>query len=487
MLTEESKNRFKRIFAPERVAIVGVAAEGFGFGRGILLSLLSIGFSGELFPVNRRGGEICGLKIHKSIDDIPGDIDFAIIAVPADSVPEALESCMKKGAAGAEILSSGFGETGTSEGMELDKRIRDIAGRGIRVLGPNCFGIYSPRSGLTLLPGPDLSRRPGGVSFISQSGGHSIDFSHVGKWKGIGFSKVVSFGNGADLRETELLEYFTEDPETEVIGMYIEGVDDGREFLRVLRNAASVKPVIVLKGGLSEAGGRAAASHTASMGGARAIWEAALNQCNAVRAMDMRELSDAALAFSMLPRKSFNGISIIGGGGALGVAAADFAEEFGFSIPGLGADIQARILKHLPGPGSSPANPVDIANPYVPPDALREILVCAGGDDRIDLQVVVQLLYHYRALSVMLGSGSVREITPTRGLAEACADAMKATGKPVLLVLPNYKREPEAMEIEEVIRDTRRLFLEKGIPVFDDLRDAMKAAGAVSRYYCRRK
>jgi len=487
MLAEEEKIRYKRIFAPERVAIVGVAAEGFGFGRGILLSLLSIGFSGEILPVNRRGGEICGLKIHKSVEDIPGDIDFAIIAVPAESVPDALESCMKKGAAGAEILSSGFGETGTPEGMELDKRIRDIAGRGIRVLGPNCFGIYSPRSGLTLLPGPDLSRKPGGVSFISQSGGHSIDFSHMGKWKGIGFSKVVSFGNGADLRETELLEYFTEDPETEVIGMYIEGVDDGRGFLRALGKAASVKPVIVLKGGLTEAGGRAAASHTASMGGARAIWEAALKQCNATRAMDMHELSDAALAFSMLPHKSFKGISVIGGGGALGVAAADFAEEYGFSIPRLGADIQDRIVKHLPGPGSSPANPVDIANPYVPPDALREILIAAGGDDRIDLQVVVQLLYHYRALSIMLGAGSMREITPTGGLAVACADAMKATGKPVILVLPNYKREPEAIEIEEVTRDARRLFLEKGIPVFDDLRDAMKAAGAVSRYYGKRK
>ncbi|MDO9516007.1 MAG: CoA-binding protein, partial [Syntrophales bacterium] len=151
-------DRFDRIFHPEHLAIVGVSAKGFGFGGGILMSLRQIGFKGTIYPVNSRGGEIAGMKIYKGVDEIPTRIDFAIIAVPAEAVPDALDACRKKGAAGAEVLSAGFSELGTPEGIALEERIREAAGRGIRVVGPNCFGIYCPRSGLTLLPGPDLSR-----------------------------------------------------------------------------------------------------------------------------------------------------------------------------------------------------------------------------------------------------------------------------------------------------------------------------------------
>jgi acyl-CoA synthetase (NDP forming) len=150
-------------------------------------------------------------------------------------VPAALEECRKKGAAGAEIMSSGFRELGTSEGSDLEEEIKKIAARGIRVIGPNCFGIYCPESGLTFLPGPDLSRKKGNVAFISQSGGMSIDLANIGKWMGINFSKVISFGNGIDLRETELLNYLGQDPETHVISMYIEGIDDGESFYQTHR------------------------------------------------------------------------------------------------------------------------------------------------------------------------------------------------------------------------------------------------------------
>ena len=146
-----------RIFEPRGIAVVGVSAEGFGFGRGIFLSLMAIGYEGKLYPVNKRGGSIGGLDIYPSIEAIPDKIDFAIISVPAQFVPSALEACRVKGALGAEILSSGFSETGTPEGIALEEELRTVAGRGIRVIGPNCFGIYCPKSGLTMLPGPDLS------------------------------------------------------------------------------------------------------------------------------------------------------------------------------------------------------------------------------------------------------------------------------------------------------------------------------------------
>ena len=490
MITQKASGGFEdldRMFAPASMAIIGVSSEGFGFGRGIFLSHLAIGYEGKLYPVNKSGGSIAGMTIYPSVEAIPDNIDFAIIAVPAHLVPSALEACRRKGAVGAEVISSGFRETGTSEGTALEEELQAIARRGIRVLGPNCFGIYCPKSGLTMLPGPDLSREPGGVALLSQSGGLSIDFGYTGKWRGISFSKVVSFGNGCDLRETEMLRYLRHDPETKVICMYVEGVSDGREFLAALKETAREKPVVVIKGGFSDSGSRAAASHTASLGGQRAIWEAALRQCNATQVENFEELSDAALAFSLLPAGEYLGCSIVGGGGALGIAAADAAESLGLAVPRLRKDLQAAILEVLPKPGSSATNPIDIANPYVTPQSIRNILLRASEDENVDIHIIIQLLYHYKSLKLAMGAGSIREITPYRELAKACREVVDIGKKPVVLVLPNIRQEEDDIEIEEIIRETRRLFTEVGIPVFDDVKNALRAVASVSRYYRRRK
>lgn len=480
------QNHFTSIFSPRSVAIIGVSKEGFGFGRGILLSLLNAGYPGKIFPVNPKGGEISGLMIYESIDDIPEEFDFAIIAVPARMVPEALEKCRQKGAAGAEILTSGFDELDTEEGKMLNLMIKEIAGKGIRVIGPNCFGIYCPKSGLTLLPGPDLSREPGTVAFVSQSGGMSIDFAFTGMWKGIKFSKVVSSGNGADLRETELLEYLGSDPDTEIICMYIEGIEDGRDFIDILKRVSARKPVIIVKGGISEAGRRAVESHTASMGGQNIIWESIFKQCNAVRVLNMKEMSNTALAFSMLPAKVYSGISIIGGGGALGVAAADAAEAKGLRVPELGAELQHRIMESLPRPGSSARNPVDIANPYASPEMIEKAILTASEEKSIDLHIVTLHLYHYKSLAFMLGKNSISDVLPDKELVRGIHSASIKSGKPVIVTLPNYKRELSSMDIEEITRRVRALFLEKGIAVYDDINDALTAVGNVSRYYSKK-
>jgi len=485
--TMESYSNLDRMFMPESVAIVGVSAEGFGCGRGILLSLLEIGYDGILYPVNNRGGSIDGMTIYPSVEAIPGKIDFAIIAVPASKVPSTLEACRKKGAVGAEILSSGFREIGTPEGIALEEELEVISKRGIRVLGPNCFGIYCPKSGLTMLPGPDLSREPGNVALLSQSGGLSVDFGFTGMWRGIRFSKVISFGNGCDLRETEMLRYLSRDPETKVICMYVEGVNDGREFLSALKEATREKPVIVIKGGLSDSGGRAAASHTASLGGRKAIWEAALRQCNAIQVQNFEEMNDAALAFSLLPCRDYRGCSITGGGGALGIAAADAAESFGLAVPHLRKDLQAAIFDVLPRPGSSPANPIDIANPFVSPQSIREILIQASKDENVDIHIVIQLLYHYKSLQVTMGAKSIKDITPYRDLVRACREAIEIGGKPVVLILPNIRQEEEDIGIEEMLRETRRLFTEAGMPVYDDVGNALRAVASVSRFYRSRQ
>jgi len=473
------------MFEPSGVAIVGVSAEGMGFGRGILLAIQQMGYAGGLYPVNPKGGTVAGLQIYESVASIPHTIDLGIIAVPAPHVPAAIEQCLYKGAAGVEILSAGFRETDTPAGIDLEKKVRGLAQGGIRVVGPNCFGIYNPRTGLTLLPGPDLSREPGPVAFISQSGGMPVDFAHVGKWRGIRFSTMVSFGNGADLRETELLDYFLHDAETGVIAMYIEGLDDGRRFFSILKQVTARKPVIICKGGMSESGMRAAMSHTASIAGASEVWKAVIRQCNAVLATDLNDICNYSLAFSMLPRARYRGISLIGGGGAIGVAAADMAAEYGMLIPELDPEIQQEINPLLPQPGSSAKNPVDVANPFVPPANLQKILVATARSRDVDIQIVVQLLYHYKSLSIQMPGRTVMDITPIHDFAEAFSSAAASTGKPVIVVLPEYKQEIEALDIAEMIRTARKLYTEKGIPVYSDVKEALRSINVISNYQSR--
>lgn len=477
-----------RLFNPSSIAIVGVSASAAGasFGRNVLLSHIEIGYEGKLYPVSKSGGVIAGLPIYPSVDDIPGNIDFAVIAVPAPFVPGVIEACRKKGAAGVAVLASGFRETGTPEGIVLEEEVKAMAEKGVRVLGPNCFGVYCPKSGQTLLPGPDLSREPGGVAFLSQSGGHSIDVGHIGKWRGVKFSKVVSFGNGCDLRETEMLLYLLQDRDTKVICMYIEGVADGREFLSALKKTGREKPVVVIKGGLSESGGRAAASHTASLSGQKGIWEAVLSQCNAVWVENIEEMMDAALAFSLLPERVYCGCTITGGGGALGIAAADAAESFNLTVPRLRKDLQASIIEMLPKPGSSAANPIDIANPHVSPEIIKTALLLASEDDKVDIHIVISLLYHLKQAKIHLSAKTIRDVSPHKLLVEACREAMEKSKKPVVLILPNHKQEVDDWEIEEIIRETRRLCNEAGIPVYDDVKNALRAIAAVSTY-CRRR
>lgn len=490
---KRKKNRYpatdyERIFHPRTLAILGVSAEegGVGFGTGMLKSIMAMGFEGKIFPVNPKGGNISGLEIYKRVEDIPEKVDFAIIAVAARWVPASLEACLKIGVAGAEILSSGFSELGTAEGRELEKQIQEIAARGIRVVGPNCFGIYCPASGLTMLPGPDLSRQSGPVAFLAQSGGMSIDFAHTGKWLGVRFSKMVSFGNGADLREAELLNHLARDPETKVISMYIEGIKDGDAFFREIKAAASKKPVIVFKGGLSHAGARSVASHTASMGGSRVIWQSILKQAGAIQVNDTEELAQVNLAFSLLPHRSFKSISVTGGGGAIGVTACDTAEKYGMDIPSLYPELQARIESVLPRPGSSAINPIDVANPFVGPEVLKEALLAAAQDDRIELQIIVSLLFHYKTIARMFGK-PVSEVAPYRELAQAVRDVVDQTGKPVIAVLPNVKKGLDDMDITELIALTRQEYMNHGIPVFDELHDAVRAIAHMNTYYGRRK
>jgi acyl-CoA synthetase (NDP forming) len=221
------------------------------------------------------------------------------------------------------------------------------------------------------------------------------------------------------------------------------------------------------------------------MGGNGVIWKSILKQANAIQVYDTEELTQASLAFALLPPKEFKIISIIGGGGAIGVTACDTAESYGIEIPPLAEDLQKRIYDYLPKPGSSAINPIDVASPFVMPQILKEVLLTAAEDKRIELQIIVSLLYHYKSITQKFKP--VAEITPYKELAQAVRDVVDKTGKPIVAVLPNPKRGIEDMDIVEMIALTRKEYVCRGIPVFDELHDAIRAIAHVNTYYGDKK
>jgi acyl-CoA synthetase (NDP forming) len=266
-MTREKRQQLDRMFNPRGIALFGGVANAVSFGRRFLDSQILYGYSGNLYPLSEKGGEVLGFKVYKSLKEIEGPVDLAVLSVPARAVPGILRECLEHGLPGVQIHSSGFAELGSPEGLALEAEIAEIAARGLRVVGPNCFGLHCPRGGITLLPGHRFSKESGSVAMISQSGGLAADFGYEARDRGLGLSKVASYGNGCDLEALELLEYLADDPDTGIIAAYLEGVRHGPQFLDLLKQVTLRKPVVLWKGGLTPLGSRATVSHTGSLGG----------------------------------------------------------------------------------------------------------------------------------------------------------------------------------------------------------------------------
>ena len=243
------------IFDPKSVAVVGVSSNGLGDqlgGADFVDALLRCGFKGRIYPINPKRGKVLGLEVYPSLIDVPGPVDYVICCIAGTRVPQLVKDCAVKGVKAIHIYSGGFSESGSDEGNQLEREIASLASKnGIRVIGPNCVGIYCPRAGLAFLS--DSPSDTGSLAIISQSGGNSFYVVREAAKRGIRFSKGISYGNACDVNESDLLEFLANDKDTKVIGAYIEGVKDGRRFVRVLEEAAKAKPVIVLKGGIGEA------------------------------------------------------------------------------------------------------------------------------------------------------------------------------------------------------------------------------------------
>ncbi len=394
-----------------------------------------------------------------------------------------MEECLSKGIKAVQILTAGFREK-SEEGQKVEEQLTRIAAKGIRIIGPNCFGVYSPAGGLTFLPGEDFPRESGPVAFISQSGGYSHRVTHPAMGWGIRFSKVVSYGNACDVNECDLLEYLHQDPETEIITGYIEGVKDGHRFFKLLQEVSKTKPVILWKGGLTRGGARAVHSHTGSLGGEEAVWDAVFRQSGAIRVNSIEELIDTTLAFLHLAPHRGRKVSVVGGGGGVTVAAADVCERIGLSVPLFPNELQKKLASVLPPVGASYRNPVDVANPSPPPAVLKAVLETLLTEGDVDI-VIVDSLY-MPMLSSSMKNGEERYASTPGELTQVPVDIKKRFSQPVIVVLPIEKTGADAMELEGTRRNTRDYYLGEGIPVYLTLERAAKALANLADYYERR-
>ena len=318
----------KYLFEPRSIAIIGASASKDKIGHKILDNILASGYKGKIYPVNPQGGEILGVKVCRSIDEIDGEIDLAAIAIPAKYVFESVQACPRKKAKFLAVITSGFSETGN---LEEERRMVEFSrANGMRVLGPNIFGIFSSTAPVNATFGPkDILA--GNVAIITQSGALGIGMIGKTAVEKIGLSSMVSVGNKSDIDESDLLQYLIEDPGTRIIMMYIEGIKEGERFIEMVRQATIKKPVIVLKAGRSKRGAIAAASHTGSLAGSDAIFDAIMKQCGVLRAESMEDAFSWIKFLANAPVPKGENTVIITNGGGIGVMATDAARNTGSS------------------------------------------------------------------------------------------------------------------------------------------------------------
>ena len=373
------------LFHPRSVAIVGVSKNVHSQGFTYLRQHLEFPFHGSVYPVSLEEDEILGVPCYKSIREIPGPVDHVISCIPQHQVLSLLEDCIVKGVRSLHLFTARLAETRIVERIDLEDQIVHRAREGgVRIIGPNCLGLYNPSVGLTFRF--SLPKEPGSIAYISQSGGYASDLEYQGSGRGIRFSKIVSFGNAADLNESDLLEYMIEDPDTKVVAMYLEGVKEGKRFLEILKRLDGIKPVVLFKGGKTKAGSRAVITHTASLSGEASLWEVICRQFGVVSVNSIQEMADVLLAFQFLRPSSGQRVLIIGGGGGGSVAAADIFEMEGFEVPPLPPGIREEIRSFSPEVWSMISNPLD---PSVMGDTetMTRVLKLASGWDGVDMVV----------------------------------------------------------------------------------------------------
>ncbi|GAB2775361.1 acetate--CoA ligase family protein [Streptomyces daliensis] len=368
----------RRLMQPRSVTVIGASNEPGKIGNSVMRNLIDGGFPGEIHPVNPKADDILGRKAYKSVQDVPGEVDVAVFAIPAKFVAAALEEAGRKGIPNAVLIPSGFAETGEHA---LQEEIVEIGRRhGIRLLGPNIYGYYSPWQDLcaTFCTPYDVK---GGVALTSQSGGIGMAILGFARTTRTGVSAIVGLGNKSDIDEDDLLTYFADDPHTECIAMHLEDLKDGRAFVDAARETVKKKPVVVLKAGRTSAGAKAAGSHTGALAGDDAVYDDILRQAGVIRAPGLNEMLEYARALPVLPAPQGDNTVIITGAGGSGVLLSDAIVDNGMSLMEIPPDLDEAFRRFIP-PFGAAGNPVDITGGE-PPSTYEATIRLGLEDPRI--------------------------------------------------------------------------------------------------------
>ncbi|HJX69549.1 MAG TPA: CoA-binding protein [Dehalococcoidia bacterium] len=461
---------FEAVFYPKSIAVVGVPRNKETNATLYLRGLLNWGFKGKLYPVNPNLDSFLGLKAYPDLKSIPEPVDYVYVSIPRNHVLALLDDCVTKKVKVVQFFTAGFSEMGDEEGIRLEEEIvRKAREGGFRVIGPNCVGVYSPKVNMTP-PGGPLGE-VGSTAFISQSGSIILRVVQNGITCGLRFSKAVSFGNGCDLDSTDFLEYFAIDPETKVIGAYLEGVKDGGRFLQTIKEISKRKPLIIWKGGETQAGAKAATSHTASLTSSALLWEVALKQAGVVQVHNLEELVDTLFAFQQLPLLKDYGITIISGladgGGGQSVAAADICSKLGLEVPPFGNKTKEQLSALIGRVGAILHNPLDVSQAGGNPETIGKAIEIAANDRGISLIIVQE------SIDLML---SIRSWEWIERISDVFIDFRKKHKKPIVIVLESGLAEAERRKIVEKL-------LAAQIPVFPTMQRAAKAIANMRRYF----
>jgi len=372
----------KWFFEPRSVAVVGASSRKGKIGFEILRNIVEGGFAGPIYPVNPHEQTILGLKVYRSIGEVPGDVDTCIIVVPPHMVPAVLFQCGEKSVKGAVVISAGFSEIGN---FELEKQVVDNASKsGVRVIGPNCAGIVNTEK--RLYATIESRIEPGDIAFVTQSGALGGAALAWARQEHIGFSKFISYGNRCDVDEADLLEYLMEDQQTKVIAAYIEGLRDGRRFVKTAKRVSVVKPILAIKSGCSSEGTRATLSHTGAMAGSDKVYDGAFRQAGIIRAEDIEDLFDMARVLHNQPLPTGNRVVVVTNSGGPGVMMVDSLAKLGLAIPATSADTKNKLafLPEICGRN----NPVDLTA-EADPEHYRKVLEITQESDDFDVLVAL--------------------------------------------------------------------------------------------------
>jgi acetyl coenzyme A synthetase (ADP forming)-like protein len=423
--------QMNRIMKPKSVAVIGASAENGKIGNSVMKNLINGGYKGEIYPIHPKADEIMGKKVYKSVKDVPGEVDIAVFAIPANFVAAALVECGEKKVVGAILIPSGYAETGNIKGQE---EIQAIGQKyGIRLMGPNIYGFYYTPANLcaTFCTAYDVK---GSAALSSQSGGIGMAIIGFSRSAKMGVSAIVGLGNKSDIDEDDLLTFFEQDDNTQIIAQHCEDLKDGRAFAEVAKRVSKKKPIVVLKAGRTSAGAKAASSHTGALAGNDKIYEDVFNQSGVIRARSLRDMLEFARGIPVLPTPKGENVVIITGAGGSGVLLSDACIDNKLSLMTIPPDLDAAFRKFIP-PFGAAGNPVDIT----------------GGEPPITYVNTVKLgLEDPRIHSLILGYWHTI-VTPPMVFAKNMVEvknAMKAKGieKPIVASLAGDIEVEEAAD-----------------------------------------